>query len=482
MRLATLVFAFLLAWPLAPEAQTVEDTTSAWRYVPLALGDAWEYRVIRGFTGGGQPFTVTRSVRGDTLVDGVSYRLIEEKTYQDGPPLPDPSVRRFTARFDTSTSRLEWGGGLIGRAPCPLDVPFPEEEGGEVRIECGEDVSASVAGGYNQTVAIGGSTYSLTAKTIGGTTVIGESSTFAADIGLVGGGIIESPGEEWTLRTARVAGRYIGDGPGSRFPGIPDTTAPARYYPLGVGDTWHRQVCATLSGCTSRSISRVEREEVVNDTVYAVVTGEAYVREGGDWVLSNEFEQLQRVDPISTAITIRHGDVEYVESCPLGADLDVPIVCDQYGGEIQAVAFLYEHPDYGVVKGLDGTFGGASYAPDVGLISASGDASDSVMELVYSNVGGVERGTPFGVSTAPTPEAALRLSATPTLTAGPLAVHVTGARGLVRLEAFDVRGRRVLAREASGDVRLDASAWAPGLYLLRATSGDEAATVRIVRR
>ena len=54
----------------------------------------------------------------------------------------------------------------------------------------------------------------------------------------------------------------------------------------------------------------------------------------------------------------------------------------------------------------------------------------------------------------------------------------------VTLEAFDVRGRQVWAREVLGQqpVSVDASGWAPGLYLVRARTGTEDVTTTIVRR
>ena len=56
----------------------------------------------------------------------------------------------------------------------------------------------------------------------------------------------------------------------------------------------------------------------------------------------------------------------------------------------------------------------------------------------------------------------------------------------VRLEVFDALGRRVLSREVAASpearVEIDASAWAPGVYVLRAASGDTVATARVVRR
>ncbi|MEL6616449.1 MAG: T9SS type A sorting domain-containing protein, partial [Bacteroidota bacterium] len=205
-----------------------------------------------------------------------------------------------------------------------------------------------------------------------------------------------------------------------------------------------------------------------------------YTRSGGDYTLVDETERLLRYDPESTTIRQRVGDRETVTTCPLGADFDATITTDTCAGSV----VRSEDDDYGTLKVFGTLAGMQGYAPDIGLVEWSGDASQTTTELVYSNVGGVERGTPFSVSAAPTPEAALRLTATPSVTAGPLAVHITGARGPVRVEAFDVRGRLVLSRIIAPEARaeVDASGWAPGLYLVRATAGETTPTVRVVRR
>ena len=64
------------------------------------------------------------------------------------------------------------------------------------------------------------------------------------------------------------------------------------------------------------------------------------------------------------------------------------------------------------------------------------------------------------------------------------AILVGVAGGAVTLEAFDARGRQVWAREVLGlqPVSVDASGWAPGLYLVRARTGTEDVTTTIVRR
>ena len=85
------------------------------------------------------------------------------------------------------------------------------------------------------------------------------------------------------------------------------------------------------------------------------------------------------------------------------------------------------------------------------------------------------------------PEAsALRLEASPNPSRGASVVTVArGAAGPVRVAVFDALGREVAvlhdgpAAEALG-LRLDTSAWAPGVYVVRAVGRGEAASVRLV--
>ena len=58
---------------------------------------------------------------------------------------------------------------------------------------------------------------------------------------------------------------------------------------------------------------------------------------------------------------------------------------------------------------------------------------------------------------------------------------------LICLAAFDALGRRVWADElARGTgrqrVEINASAWAPGLYIVRAVAGDVSSIATVVRR
>ena len=312
MRLVT-VFALLVAVsPLA--AAQIPDTTSAWRYFPLHVGDAWQYDVTRTQDVViVQSYTVTRLVRKDTLVDGARYVVVEEREYQDSPPNPTPALRRFVVRFDTASARIVLADGYaFGVTPCPLDAPFPPPEGIS-EVECGSEGGAFMGivrdGGYDESVSVGSEMYVRAAKTIDVNPLIGAEATYAADLGLVASAYEEGNSETWSLRTARIEGVEYGDPPEARFPGIPDPTDPARYYPLAVGDTWHYRRELFDEYVTIREVTR---DTSVADTAYAVVRERVYLRPLGSDVfgLEREGEELLRYDSLTAVFMsgIRSGE------------------------------------------------------------------------------------------------------------------------------------------------------------------------------
>ncbi len=489
-RMRALLFTVLLAASGAmaqgpPGPPPSPDSTSAWRYFPLHLGDAWQYRVdVASGEAPDYSYTLTRRVEAYTVVDGRTYAVIREWPRDVPTGLPAPEARRYLTRFDTLAARVitrEIGSASEVAAPCSLSEPFPRNPEEPREVTCQDGSLAMVSGSYTESVRIGEQTYMLTAKTISTSGTLDLAETFAADVGLVQSEFEEAEARTLTLVTARIEGRFYGDAPEAGFPGIPDTTDAARYYPLGVGDVWHYQTCDPLFGCTRFDLRSVVREELISDTLYAVVENLSYTREGGGYVFGSRRESLVRFDSATTQIADRTANRDLANGCPLGADFGVRIDTDECLG----IAFREEDPVFGDIKAFDTLGGGIAFAVDIGVVGSSGDGSSALTELVYYNVGGTEQGTPIPVASGAVPEAQpLALTAFPNPTAGPLAVEVVGARGLVQLEAFDALGRRVLSREVAPEARIeiDASWWAPGLYILRAASGEETATTQIVRR
>jgi hypothetical protein len=154
MRLYFLLVLVLLA--AAARAQ-VPDTTSAWRYFPLAVGNVWEYELTQYLyqnTFG----HFRRTVTGDTIIDGRLYfESFEEWFYGDDEP--DYSWT-LLLRYDTLAAvvmvRAD-AGDEWPLTPCPLDAPFGSQ------VYC-EPFWWDVFGGYGSAVSIGHSTVFTSAK------------------------------------------------------------------------------------------------------------------------------------------------------------------------------------------------------------------------------------------------------------------------------------------------------------------------------
>ncbi len=101
------------------------DTVLPWRYLPLAVGNAWEYETWFGHA--------RIDIPKDTLVGGQEYVVWDERAfYTDGESYPEYNYR-LAVRYDTLTSRaIE---GYEGEeytwyfAPCPLDADFDTNVG-----------------------------------------------------------------------------------------------------------------------------------------------------------------------------------------------------------------------------------------------------------------------------------------------------------------------------------------------------------------
>lgn len=138
MRITALVLLFLM---LPALAQT-PDTTSAWRYYPLQIGNVWEHRG-NGFV----PGFMRTEIVGDTLIEGTHY-FLETTVFH---PEDKPGTR-FLIRFDTTTANVmaRWKDGsesVWQFSGCPLNAPFSAE------VKC-LNGSKAVGGGYDETVEL----------------------------------------------------------------------------------------------------------------------------------------------------------------------------------------------------------------------------------------------------------------------------------------------------------------------------------------
>lgn len=165
----------------------VPDTTEAWRYYPLAVGNAWEYVTVTPF----DDDTLRVEVVADTVALGRRYFFTQEFLLQDG-VVRDFGRSRFPFRFDTTTATVyEFapiaGGDVPVRGPlsCPLDAPF-----GAVDVEClGSGGGPTVSGGYDGVLVLGSGASADTVRTPIKTFEFfsGLVAEYAAGIGLVYG-------------------------------------------------------------------------------------------------------------------------------------------------------------------------------------------------------------------------------------------------------------------------------------------------------
>lgn len=135
------------------------------------------------------------------------------------------------------------------------------------------------------------------------------------------------------------------------------------------------------------------------------------------------------------------------------------------------------------------------FATGVGLIAAGHveayrtNAVAFSRRLVYARVSGVTYGSnPVSGESIPEGSVGLAVSAYPNPARGVLNVSVALPEATsVRLEAFDALGRRVAEVDralpaGTAEVRLDASAWAPGVYVVRAVTDRGASrALRVIR-
>lgn len=126
-------------------AQTV-DTTSAWRYFPLEVGNVWEYGYYRNACeplGSCHPLLREFSrwtVERDSALGDLNYKVLR----QDGYSLQNEflATERVLVRFDTlqgvGVKRNASGGEEVwpGSLPCRLDAPLGDDEAcGDMLVE-----------------------------------------------------------------------------------------------------------------------------------------------------------------------------------------------------------------------------------------------------------------------------------------------------------------------------------------------------------
>lgn len=271
----------------------------------------------------------------------------------------------------------------------------------------------------------------------------------------------------------------------------PDTTDPARYYPLEVGNRWeHEPASGSTDGDQRYFRFTIASETTIDGEQWFVQRSESFEFNGDGFVQTGNAEFIIRYDPTVAGLVQYsqdettplfpcpfNGTVGTVETCSGGGEYEKRTISLDVGSETLTGRALEIKTDTTSVLLLAG----------VGFVGRD-SADDAETTLAYASVGGETFGSPLPVSTEGLPEEpALRLQPRPNPTVGPLALHLDlpGATSGV-VEAFDTLGRRVyraaLSRPAGPNrLDLDTSQWEPGLYMVRFVSGATAASTTFVR-
>jgi len=196
MRWFALLLILCVCTPLAAQ-DPIPDTTEAWRYFPLEIGNEWQY-----WSEGDQcsEFQV-RSVVGDTLIDNTRYFQYQIARFEPGgDPIEPPET--FFLRFDSLTATID---AVDGRryhdiTTCPLNAAFNDT------LLCDEpDFEMETSGGARD-VVIGEDMIQTTVKTY--TCCVGDIwKQYIAGIGTMG---IQGFGCNSVLLYSRVSGVEYG--------------------------------------------------------------------------------------------------------------------------------------------------------------------------------------------------------------------------------------------------------------------------------
>ena len=290
----------------------------------------------------------------------------------------------------------------------------------------------------------------------------------------------------------------------------PDPTPAAAYYPLHVGDQWEYR---DYDPAPNPDRYPYERVTVTGQTTLAgrqyftVVTQRFRPWYNQTWDIQRS-EALLRFDAES-AMVRRAYPGSANEDDLFRCRLDLPIPDDgsfvPCGGQpLQSYSVL---PNAPVAIGGDLVdrsvrsqywfYFTTRLAAGIGVVGVEGcEVSCTDTRLEYARVGSMTFGEPirgipaFNVAgeSGATVAARLALVAAPNPTAGALRLALTLPEAqTVTAEAFDALGRRVWQTTAAlsagpQTLTVDASAWAPGVYVVRATAGTASATARVVRR
>jgi len=492
---------------MAPVGLAQTDPLS---FDPVALGNEWVY-LLRG----AEDTTAFVRVDAPVEVDSIGKRWVVRRTqaYAFAEPAEynlasivwARTEMRLRIRVDVDAANiatLDREGQVGVLYPCRLDL--------DVSGPCGD---GSITFAPEAQVVIGEDTLRTTLQTVVTPTVCWA---LASGVGVVSFGA--EGGGDWDLVYAVVDGDTLGALPESIPHLQTDSIAGWRYNPLAVGDEWHTER-GNLGRPDLFTRRRVMREEVVSGRTYLAVEGSRANRGETSWTPS--YERLVRYDTLSGYFLSPNGDAS--GPCPFdepytASERDTMVLCSNtddddgfyglyaayWGGpitweQINGVVVTSEaykgFVDVGVSDGVSDGGSGGSHAADIGSIPSSDGICSPLCysALTYARVrqpdGSVAEIGTVAIDAAASPTTpTLTLQAFPSPTTGPfvLTLDLPDPQP-VELVAFDALGRRVwhheLARTSGRQrVEIDASTWAPGLYIVRAVAGDVSSTATVVRR
>lgn len=209
MRWSVFSLILVVCAPLAAQ-DPIPDTTEAWRYFPLEIGNVWEYRVEIElvppdcFPGCTQYWR--RTVVGDSTIGEITYNKVLREIFNLSGEEVDSSHEYY--RLDTLSATIYQLYGNTeypyGGTNCGLHTPFPPE--GQ-QVECG--VGTYLTGeGYERVVEIADHVVATAVKSFYRYPT--GNFRFGADIGLVRNVGCEGSCWDFQLIYANVNGLDIG--------------------------------------------------------------------------------------------------------------------------------------------------------------------------------------------------------------------------------------------------------------------------------
>lgn len=456
-------------------------------YRPLAVGDSWVYSLRT--RGAGTSCTAPASQVGyvDLTVTGQAddRQVVEcQRRLVDRGAVGPPDIYHVLVNDDQTLDALHASGPGL----CQMVLPDarPDEAPAGAQTISQEPGSISIGGAP------------VTLRGVRGWTLVeplgsgGERTTtvrLGADVGPVYHSVVQTAGATCEERTLALEHGIVG-GTSYGAP-LPSYANVADYRPLGLGYRWQYDESVSPTVCNA-PVSGYREITVVSDTLVASVPR---------WVAECRRAGL---DGQVTSVSRYHvgvGMLGELDAVPISTDQSCPLVLADVAPGVRpadATAALLAEPTSVVVGGqvYSGSglrswsrgepTGGHQQAFALGIgplldaANANSPCRTSQVELRFAQVGEATYGVPIGLVPPPGDPAALTLTASPVPAARTLTLRLSGASE-ASVEVYDATGRRIFSVEAGrGDVELNVSGWATGVYTARAIHDGRAVTTRFV--